>query len=215
MGWSRLKPTSKINPMREPLRAIVRRIICPAPFGIGHLGKGSVIRRPRKVDGAKFISIGDGTRIGRHSWLSAISSYAGESFLPELVIGDNVYIGRYSCIVAIHRVVIEESCVLSEHVYISDSSHGLDPEKGPIMKQRLVNRGEVRIGKSSFIGYRACILPGVILGQNCVVGANSVVTKSFPAYSMLVGAPARLVKSYCPTRKQWVPCEVYCAEHEG
>src|ERR1700678_1813993 len=139
-GRSRLNPNSKINPMRELLRAAVRRIIYPAPFWIGHQGQGSVIRRPRKVDGARFISIGDRTWIGRHCWLSAISSYAEQSFLPELVIGDDVYIGRYSCIVAIQRVAVEDGCVLSEHVYISDSSHGMDPEMGPIMRQRLVSR---------------------------------------------------------------------------
>jgi lipopolysaccharide O-acetyltransferase len=48
------------------------------------------------------------------------------------------------------------------------------------------------------------ILKGVHLGEGCVVGANAVVTKSFPPYSAVVGIPARLVSRYDQTRKEWV-----------
>ncbi|MGO4213600.1 acyltransferase, partial [Terriglobus sp. YAF25] len=89
-------------------------------------------------------------------------------------------------------------------VYISDASHGVDPTKGPILDQNLSSRGEVRIGRSSFIGYRVCVMPGVVLGEHCVVGANAVVTKSFPAYSMVAGVPARLIRRYSFAEKRWV-----------
>jgi acetyltransferase-like isoleucine patch superfamily enzyme len=106
--------------------------------------------------------------------------------------------------VAIGKLTIGDGCVLSEHVFLNDCSHGLNPLAGPIMRQRLVHGGDITIGKSCFLGYRASIMPGVILGEHCVVGANSVVTRSFPAYSMIVGAPAKLIKVFSLDRGEWI-----------
>lgn len=100
-------------------------------------------------------------------------------------------------------VEIGSGCVLSEHVYVSDIAHGLDPRGGFIMEQPLESKGPVRIGKNVFIGYGCSILPGVTLGDHCVVGTRSVVTHSFPAYSMIAGSPARVVKQYNPITGQW------------
>jgi len=145
--------------------------------------------------------------------LSTIGAHSGGTFQPELVIGNDVYIGQYNCIVSSHSVLIEEGCVLSERVYVSDTAHGLYPDKGLIMQQKLESKGGVRLGKSTFVGYGACIMPGVTLGEHCVVGANSVVTRSYPAFSMVVGVPARLIKTYCPVRKEWVSVEGSAAKH--
>ena len=168
-------------------------------------GSDSYIFRPRRIDGPKYIRIGSRTTVDRFGWLSALETYAGVNFTPEIVLGDDVHIGRYSCLTAINSIVIDNGCLLSEHVYISDHSHGLDPDGGLLVHQPLVSKGNVRIGAHSFIGYRACVLPGVTLGMHCVVGANSVVTRSFPDGSMIAGAPARLVKQYCSNSKQWRP----------
>ena len=60
-----------------------------------------------------------------------------------------------------------------------------------------------RIGENCFIGFGACIQAGTILGKQCIVGANAVVRGSFPDYSVVVGAPARIVKQYDPITKRW------------
>jgi acetyltransferase-like isoleucine patch superfamily enzyme len=176
-------------------------------------GSDSFILRPRLINGPEYIELGDRTMINKHSWLSAISEYAGERFHPRLMFGNDVYVGRYACIVATQDIVIEDGCVLSEHVYVADNGHGLSPRAGLIMQQKLVHKGAVRLGPHCFIGYRACILPGVQLGEHCVVGANSVVTESFPPYSMVAGIPARLIKKYSFETNDWVRVENFIAEH--
>ena len=159
---------------------------------------------PRRVEGPGYIEIGERSVVSKHSWLGAINSYAGIRYQPRLLIGNDVYIGQYSSLQCISNIIIEDNCVLSEYIYISDCAHGVDPKAGLIMHQKLEHKGDVLIRSHTFIGYRACIMPGVTLGRHCVVGANSVVTRSFPDFSMIAGVPARLIKIYSPERGEWI-----------
>lgn len=205
------RSASRTRAWPRTLRILIKRAIYrtffPAPRGLRRCGADSYIYRPRRINGAKYIQIGDRSTIDKFGWLSALSFYAGETFTPRIVLGNDVHIGRYACLTSIRGIVIEDGCLLSEHVYISDHGYGLDPEAGLLVEQPLVSKGEVHIQPHTFIGYRACILPGVTLGKHCVVGANSVVTHSFPDYSMVAGVPARLIKTYSPTQHAWVPVE--------
>jgi acetyltransferase-like isoleucine patch superfamily enzyme len=186
------------------LKRIVKRIACPAPAGMKRIGIDSYIQLPRKISGTSCIEIGDRTNIHPNSWISAITKYGEFKFSPMISIGSDVYIGHNVCITSMSSIFIADECVLSEHVYITDLFHGLNPNSGLIMEQKLNSKGGVKIGKSSFIGYRACIMPGVTLGKHCVVGANSVVTQSFPDYSMVAGCPAKIIKKYCFEQQNWI-----------
>ena len=166
------------------------------------MGEGSVVRRPWNIKNRDRVSTGDRARIGRHVVLNALTDYEGMPQDGRIVMGDDVYIGGYSQVHAMGRVEIGDGCVLSEHVYVSDIAHGLNPDAGLIMKQPLESKGSVRIGKHVFIGYGCSVLPGVTLGDHCIVGTRSTVTRSFPAYSMVAGSPAKLVKRY--VAGQWI-----------
>ena len=125
-------------------------------------------------------------------------------FVPQLVVEDDVYIGRNAFITAIDAIRIGAGSVLSDSVYITDESHGMHPDRGLIMSQPLESKGPVSIGCHCFIGYRAAIMPGVTLGDHCIVGVNSTVTKSYPSFSMLAGSPARVIKKYSPLVGEWI-----------
>lgn len=168
------------------------------------IGSNSFFEKPKILDGAEYIEIKENSSIGHSSWLGAYNKYFNQSFEPKIIILNNVRIGNYACITAIDEILIKDGCLLSEYVYISDHYHGFDPTLNlPLKDHPLFSKGKVEIGENTFIGYRATILSGVKLGRNCVVGSHSVVTKSFPDYSMIAGSPARLIKTYDFENKCW------------
>jgi len=167
--------------------------------------ENSAIIAPLELNGAHNVFLGANTMIEKGAWLAAFSSYQKQSFQPKISIGENVHIGHYACITAISRINIGDNCLISEYVYISDHFHGLDPMSAIVpAQQELGSKGNINIGERTFLGYRVSILSGVTLGKNCVVGAHSVVTKSFPDNCMIAGAPAKLIKKYCTKEEKWL-----------
>jgi len=60
--------------------------------------------------------------------------------------------------------------------------------------------GKVIIKDGAHIGIGAIIMPGVTIGEGAVIGANAVVTKDIPPYSLAVGVPARVIKSFAENK---------------
>lgn len=178
-----------------------------APRGM-KCGAGVNVQRPHRISNSHCISLGARTTIGRGALIAPILEYANVHYSPRIEIGKNVYIGPSLYMACVGSITVGDGCVLSEDVFINDSNHGFDPLLGLIMQQELVHPGDITIGKSCFLGLRSAIMPGVILGDHCVVGINSVVTKSFPAYSMIAGAPAILIKRYSLEEKRWVRVKI-------
>lgn len=184
--------------LKEAVKALLYR-----PNGIT-FGERSCIYRPYKISGRDRVKVGKRSYILGGLYIHAITEYAGVTYQPSIEIGDDVYIGRNAYFTAIDRISIGDGSVLSEQVYITDEFHGMDPLSGLIMKQPLTSKGPVIVGRGCFIGFRAAIMPGVTLGDHCVVGANSTVTHSFPPYSMIGGSPARLLKEYSAESMAWI-----------
>ena len=155
--------------------------------------------RPVMITGAKHISVGENVEICRMARIDAITYYpnTGQKFEPVLKISDNVVI-QISChIGCINRVEIGEFTTMGARTYITDHTHGsveLEDLKLPPRHRKLYSKGPVIIGKFVAIGEGCVILPGVTIGDHAVIGANSVVTKDVPPYSVVAGNPARVIK---------------------
>jgi acetyltransferase-like isoleucine patch superfamily enzyme len=188
--------------MLSSIKSIVKRLLFH-PYGM-RIGRDATVKLPRWIRSADRITIGNRTHIQHFAVLIALSKYENKKLSSRIDIGNDVYIGGWAQIHAMDRISIGDGSVLSEHVFISDIAHGMAPDRGLIMKQDLESKGPVSIGEHCFIGFGSSVLPGITLGDHCIVGTRSVVTRSFPGYSMIAGSPARLVKTYDWVRKCWV-----------
>jgi acetyltransferase-like isoleucine patch superfamily enzyme len=158
----------------------------------GYFGNKSLIFNPLKITGKKNIFISNNVTVNKYTWLAA-SPDTNQSTC-KLVIGDGCQIGHFNHIYATNEIVIEDNVLTADKVYISDNSHSYNDISKPIMYQKVVQLNKVKIGSGSWIGENVCII-GASIGKNCVIGANSVVTKDIPDYSVAVGAPAKVIKN--------------------
>ena len=155
---------------------------------------------------AHRIELGKSIAIGKDAWLN-VSSPPGEMGEPVIVLEDNCRIGRMCQISGKNCIHIERDVILSPSVLVMDHSHAYTTTTLPICHQGVTDGGRIRIGQGSWIGYGAaivCTRGELTLGCNCVVGTNSVVTRSFPSYSVVAGNPARMVKQFDPVKQVWV-----------
>jgi len=166
-------------------------------------GKNSIIESPLIIRNKKRISIGDNTTIRKNARIELVTKYNDKSYTPNLIIGDNVTIEFNFHITCSGNITIENDVLIAGYVTIIDNNHGYEDITKSVQKNDLTNPIDIVIGKDSFIGMGARILPGVIVGQHCVIGTNSVVTKSVPDYCVLVGNPARIIKKYNLNTQKW------------
>ena len=166
---------------------------------IGSIGVHSYVEKPCFLQGGgeKLIHIGDYSRIGSHSILGCWVKHGKNTFTPTLTIGDHCNIGDYNHISAINNISIGDGLLTGRYVTITDHGHGnLSSENSiiPPAQRDLVSKGEVIIGNNVWIGDKAIILPGVHIGDNVIVAANTAVTKDVPCNCVVAGAPGRIVK---------------------
>ena len=101
--------------------------------------------------------------------------------------------GQECTISAYQRVRIGEQCVIADRAMFIDFDHGVVEVERPIRLQGIYKR-DVEVGSNVWIGYGACVLRGVSVGDNSIVGTNSVVTKDVPANAVVAGIPARIIR---------------------
>jgi acetyltransferase-like isoleucine patch superfamily enzyme len=129
--------------------------------------------------------------IGRWTWIghgSKIRVHEG-----EVRIGAKTVMGQECTISAYQHVSIGRECIVADRVMLIDFDHGVVEVERPIRVQGIYKR-DVRVGNNVWMGYGACVLRGVTVGDNAIVGTNAVVTKEVPANAVVGGVPAKLIR---------------------
>lgn len=115
------------------------------------------------------------------------------TFSPRVSLGDYSGIGVNAKIYGTCR--IGSHVMMGEDVTIITRNHRFDRTDIPMMEQGFEEERPVTIGNDVWIGDKVIILAGVTVGDGCVLGAGSVVTKSVPPYSIAAGVPAKVLRS--------------------
>lgn len=112
----------------------------------------------------------------------------------DISIGNNTYINGARIVSGrTARIVIGEWCAIGHNVNIIGRTHHPEHATGELGQRPTIHK-DIIIGDRVWIGTNVFIREGVTLGNDCVVGANSVVTESFPDRSIIAGCPARLIR---------------------
>ena len=176
------------------LNRLLRSILVSKCFS--YCGRKVRFRKIGFINQPEYISIGDFTSFGDDIYLTA---WKDNQKTPNLTIGSHCNFGAMNHITCANCITIGDNLLTGKWVTISDNDHG--STELLILKQRpldriIISKGPIVIGNNVWIGDKATILSNVSIGDGVVIAANSVVTKDIPAYSVVAGNPARVIKSY-------------------
>ena len=110
----------------------------------------------------------------------------------QISIGNNSMIGADAIIGSAAEVKIGSNVLMGPQVLIYTSNHGTS--RGMPMRLQPLHFAPVTIGDDVWIGARCILLPGVTVGDGAVIAAGAVVTKDIPAYAVVAGVPARVLR---------------------
>jgi acetyltransferase-like isoleucine patch superfamily enzyme len=162
-----------------------------------------------RTDGFAFVGPGvtfeigrDATlHLGRWSWIghgSKVRVHEG-----EVRIGAKSVLGQECTISAFQHVSIGRECIVADRVMLIDFDHGVVEVERPIREQGIYKR-DVRVGHNVWVGYGACFLRGVTVGDNVVVGTYAVVNRDVPSNAVVAGVPARVLRMRdAPRTMRW------------
>jgi len=174
-------------------RYLWRRLLTPAGWrwqtdGPVFFGKGLELQIAKRgtIRFGRFVWIGDGTKIRCHQ--------------GEVIVGQKTVLGQECTISAYRHVRIGEQCVIADRAMFIDFDHGVVEVERPIRVQGIYMR-DVDVGSNVWVGYGACVLRGIRVGDNSIVGSNSVLTKDVPANAVAGGVPARVLRMREPPRE--------------
>jgi acetyltransferase-like isoleucine patch superfamily enzyme len=166
-------------------------------------GKGAFLSPYSKIENMQHITIGNAATILSGAWISAYEGHRKDSGKPELVIGERTYVGHRAVISCVNEVRIGREVTIGDNVQLADTTHKYKTPGVHTLDQGL-EVGRLIIGDRAWIGRNSFIAHDLEIGEQAVVGANSVVTRSVPAFTVVAGTPAKVIKRLNKETGEWV-----------
>ena len=165
------------------------------------IGSGGFIDTPIRIT-PEYIMLGSGVNIFKHCRIEGVSKYNERLFTPVIQLGDQVSIQQNLHMTCAESIVLGSGTAIAANVTISDIHHSYHDISISIERQN-IEVSPVKIGKNCKIYNNVVILPGVTIGDHVSVGANSVVNRDIPSYTVVAGSPAKVLKKYNPITRKW------------
>jgi len=181
MWWTKRRWYERTHRLANRWR--INRHAARGGFFVRHPIEGEVLEA---LDDGR-LSIGEGTKLEPGCWIT---------LAPEgrVVIGRGCFLNRETMIAANELVEIGDHVMFANHCFVGDADHKYDDPDLPITWQGFTPRGPVRIGSNVWLGKGVVVQGGVAIGDRCVVGSNSVVTKDLPEATVAAGVPAKVFR---------------------
>ena len=154
---------------------------------------------------ARYTSIGEGVGFGRDVLLDVCAAPGKDS--PVLILEDGCGLQRRVVVSARNRIHVMRNAIFGPSVLMIDHDDDVEEGSDSAIRRPQAVGGTIRVEEECWIGFGAtivCTQGDLVIGRHSVVGANSVVTRSIPPYSVVSGDPARIVKQYDFSKGKWV-----------
>ena len=172
------------------------------------LGRGVQFFNKKNIQFGKNVNIGDyvklsafgkgkleiGNNVNIGSFSQIIISTSFNNIGEHIKIGNDVGMGEFAYIGGGGGTIIGAHTIIGQYFSVHPENHNFS-DNVILIREQGVSRKGIQIGENCWIGAKVTILDGVVIGNNCVIAAGSVVIKSFPKNSVIGGVPAKLIKN--------------------
>ncbi|MEQ7800904.1 acyltransferase [Pedobacter sp. ASV1-7] len=165
------------------------------------ISKSSFIGRNTQLLGIRNISIGENTTIGEGCTFTVNDRSLN---YVTLKVGSNCFIGRNNFFAVGKRIEIGDYCIFGNNCSIMCSDHVFESPLVPYRMSGVTTEKKVKVGVNCWLGINVSILGNVTIGHGSIIGANTVITKDVPPFSIAVGNPFRIIKRFDFDQSKWI-----------
>jgi len=176
-----------------------------------HLGTSSYVDPTVHCLGMKNVSIGNHCSVGQDTLINVNHRESGVA----LSIGDFCYIARRNFFSTGRKIVLGDYVLTGLNNAFLGSGHVISDPTRPFILTPTTDDGTLEVQENCWLGSLVTISGNLTIGYGSVVGANSLVLKSVPPFSLSLGSPSKVIKRYSFLRKQWVDVEEFTSDDEG
>ena len=163
----------------------------------GYLGSYVILKH------CEYVKIGYRVKINEQVRIECYPQYLDFKLNPKLIIEDDTIIGPFFTAFVADSILIQKGCIFAGNVTLISENHGTSPRDTQCYQQEPLQTGPINIGKGCWLGQNVTILPNTTIGDRCIIATNAVVKGNIPAYSIVAGIPARVIKTYNHVTNHW------------